>query len=722
MSIKPVKTIIFHDNFNLLKEEIKNYFIKVYKRYESLFECLTEKAYYKRADPLRHPLIFYYGHTATFYINKCIVSNILTNKDRIDPYIESTLAIGVDEMSWDDKLHDRDNWPTVERVKEYREKVFNTVLNIINNLPLTSPITFNSPWWIIMMGIEHENIHLETSTMLVRHLPVELLIQKNEWSSLCPTIDSSSSSSLSVSNNYLVKIDGGSVKLGRSVNNPTKYGWDNEFGEDSFEVEEFETSKFLVSNREFLKFVEDDGYLDHQYWTEDGKAYLKSFKDLTHPRFWKRDKETNNWCLRTLLKEIQMPWDWPVEVNYLEAKAFCNWKECRLLTEAEHKLLRDRYVTDSTEANHGLIHQSPCSIYEYNHTLLNDIVGNVWQWTESFMYPFQGFTVHPAYDDFTIPCFDNKHNLIKGSSWVSCGNEIEPESRYAFRQHFYQYAGFRYVKNDNSKSQSNLNIRMSKNINPYETDELVCQYIEFHYGQSYFNIDNYNKVCASEVIKFLGINNNNKKQFQKAIDIGCSVGRFTFELAKYCDNILGIDLSARFIQVCYNVRDYENCLPYVIPIEGDLKEYKRIYPIEIRNELGITDDDCNKINFLQKDACNLPLSEYNGYDLIFCGNLIDRLSDPKLFLETIHERIILNGLLVITSPYTWIETYTKKDNWIGGKKVDGEDETTLQRLETILSVNFKLIHKKDIEFVIRETKRKFQHTVSEMTIWQKIKM
>ena len=297
MSLKPIKTINFHNNYDLLKEEIKNYFIQVYKRYESLFECLTEKAYYKRADPLRHPLIFYYGHTATFYINKCIVSNILANNDRIDPYLESTLAIGVDEMSWDDKLQDRDNWPTVQRIKEYREKVFNTILNVINNLPLTSPILFNSSWWIIMMGIEHENIHLETSTMLVRQLPIELLLQKNDWSLLCPINDESFPNSY---NNNLVKIESGKVELGRSVNNPDKYGWDNEFGEDSFEIEEFETSKFLVSNREFLKFVEDDGYLQSKYWTEDGKAYLKSFKDLSYPRFWRKDKGTNKWYLRIL--------------------------------------------------------------------------------------------------------------------------------------------------------------------------------------------------------------------------------------------------------------------------------------------------------------------------------------------------------------------------------------------------------------------------------------
>ena len=187
----------------------------------------------------------------------------------------------------------------------------------------------------------------------------------------------------------LVKIESGKVKLGRSINNPDKYGWDNEFGEDLFEVEEFETSKFLVSNREFLKFVEDNGYLQTKYWTEDGQAYLKSFENLSYPRFWRRDKDTNKWYLRTLLKEIEMPWDWPVEVNYLEAKAFCNWKQFRLLTESEHRLLRDRYVTDTTEANHGLTHQSPCSIYKYIHGILNDIVGNVWQWTESYMYPFQ---------------------------------------------------------------------------------------------------------------------------------------------------------------------------------------------------------------------------------------------------------------------------------------------------------------------------------------------
>jgi hypothetical protein len=60
---------------------------------------VSDEAHFLRADTLRHPLIFYHGHTAAFYINKLISARVLKNTDRIDPDIESLVAIGVDEMS-----------------------------------------------------------------------------------------------------------------------------------------------------------------------------------------------------------------------------------------------------------------------------------------------------------------------------------------------------------------------------------------------------------------------------------------------------------------------------------------------------------------------------------------------------------------------------------------------------------------------------------------------
>jgi formylglycine-generating enzyme required for sulfatase activity len=74
-----------------------------------------------------------------------------------------------------------------------------------------------------------------------------------------------------------------------------------------------------------------------------------------------------------------------------------------------------------------------------------DVIGNVWQHTITPIYPFANFEMHPVYEDFTTPTFDERHDLIKGGSFISTGNEALYHSRYAFRRHFQQFAGFRYI-------------------------------------------------------------------------------------------------------------------------------------------------------------------------------------------------------------------------------------------------------------------------------------
>ena len=83
-----------------------------------------------------------------------------------------------------------------------------------------------------------------------------------------------------------------------------------------------------------------------------------------------------------------------------------------------------------------------------------------------------------------------------------------------------------------------------------------------------------------------------------------------------------------------------------------------------------------RVEFFQGDATNLK-PQFTGYDLILAANLLDRLYDPKRFLETIHQRLNLGGILVITSPYTWLEEFTKKENWLGGFRKGGEPCMTL---------------------------------------------
>jgi putative 4-mercaptohistidine N1-methyltranferase len=506
-----------------------------------------------------------------------------------------------------------------------------------------------------------------------------------------------------------VDIPAGSVRLGKGKEFPY-YGWDNEFGNHTADVAAFQAARYLVSNVEFLEFVQAGGYANDECWEQEGRGW-KNFADAYHPTFWARDGD--DWKLRLMLEEIPMPWDWPVEVNYHEAKAFCNWKKVltgqpvRLPTEDEwQRLYAQTGLAEIVEpaiapANIHLDHYaSSCPVNQFRQGELFDVVGNVWQWTETPIYPFDGFEVHRIYDDFTTPTYDNRHNIIKGGSWISCGNEALSSSRYAFRRHFFQHAGFRYVVSDTPVSQATA---------VYETDRLLSSYLEHHYGDDYYGVSNYMKVLAEVAIKSMF-----HKPAHKALDLGCAVGRASFELARHFDQVTGVDFSTRFIGLGAQMAK-NGLLRYTLVEEGELVSYKE----RRLADLGL-DGVCGKVEFFQGDACNLkPI--FTGYDLIFAANLIDRLYSPRKFLETVHERLNSGGILLIASPYTWLEEHTRREEWIGGFKKDGESFTTLDGLKVLLDTHFRLTEGPlEIPFVFRETRRKFQHSIMETTLWEKI--
>lgn len=683
-----------------VRQELLDYFVATFDRYEQLFEVLNgDQAFYKKPISLRHPLIFYLGHTATFFTNKLILAGLI--EKRINPRFESMFAVGVDEMSWDDVNEANYDWPSVEEVKAYRNEVREMVCGVIRNAPLKPPLDWRNPWWSIPMGIEHERIHLETSSVLIRQQELQYVRPHPAW----PPCRHNGPAP----RNDLVLIPPGPVTLGKNKADPY-YGWDNEFGAHTVEIQEFKASRYLVSNGEFMEFIEAGGYTNDSLWEEEGRSW-KDFSHARHPSFWVRD--AGAWKLRLLLEEIPMPWDWPVEVNYHEAKAFCNWKKIssgqpvRLPTEDEwHRLLDLSAVTEVPAdrphaANLHLDHwASSCPVTQFRHGELYDVVGNVWQWTETPIYPFDGFEVHPLYDDFTTPTFDDRHNLFKGGSWISCGNESQHTSRYAFRRHFFQHAGFRYVVADAPATVS---------TSRYETDKMLSEYAEFHYGDDYFGVPNYAKSMAELAIRAMGA-----KPARKALDLGCATGRASFELARHFDHVTGIDFSTRFIGLAIHLAD-EGVLRYTIVDEGELMFYKERKLTDL-NLAGMQ----NKVEFFQGDACNLkPI--FSAYDLILAANLIDRLYSPAKFLETVHERLNPGGLLVIASPYTWLEEHTKKEEWIGGFKKDGESLTTLDGLKQRLGRHFRLLQgPQEVPFVIRETSRKFQHSLAEATVWEKI--
>ncbi len=699
---------LFGDDPEAKREEIRRYFHDTYDTFESLFALLAdEDAFYLRPEPLRHPHIFYYGHTAVFFINKLILAKLI--EGRLDEKMESIFAVGVDGMSWDDLNEKHYDWPSVQAVRSYRQKVRESVDRLITTLPLQLPITWESPWWVILMGIEHERIHIETSSVLIRQTDIGRVQSSPAW----PCAQKFAVRPEDAPRNELLDVPGGRVRLGKSKNFDY-YGWDNEYGRHEATVGDFKASKYLVTNAEFLPFVQEGGYNEKRWWDDEGWAW-RSYTKAEHPIFWIPRKDGYDY--RALTQIMPMPWDWPVDLNCLEARAFCRWlsektgRNLRLPSEDEWMRLRDfSGVADVPEwpakapANIGLEHYaSACAVTQFRHGDFYDVIGNLWQWTDTPIYPFEGFEVHPIYDDFTVPTFDGRHNLIKGGSFASSGNEMLRSARYAFRRHFFQHAGLRYVESGVKEAP----MAQDGSGLSYESDIQVSQYCEFGWGASYFGVENFPQTCAKICIEA-----SRGKERRKALDIGCAIGRSTLELATAFQRVTGLDFSARFIQAAETIRPAGK-IRYTISVEGELREQ---HEVSLPQRLG---DVADRVAFWQADACNLN-PRFTDYDLVFAGNLIDRLYDPAKFLRDITQRILPGGLLVLASPYTWLEAYTPKEKWLGGYiDENGESVTTLEGLKRHLEPGFRLLQTRDIPFVIRETARKFQHSVAQMTIWEK---
>lgn len=242
----------------------------------------------------------------------------------------------------------------------------------------------------------------------------------------------------------------------------------------------------------------------------------------------------------------------------------------------------------------------------------------------------------------------------------------------------------------------------------YETDALASQYCDAHYGPVHLGVPNLAVTCAEIALEVM-----QGRTKGHALDLGCAVGRSAFELARGgFKQVTGLDFSTRFFRLATRMRD-EGYLRYTLPEEGEIVSFHEIG----LKDLGL-DAVSGQVHFYQGDACNLP-DKFSCYDLVLATNLIDRLYSPRKFISTIHERINPGGLLIITSPYTWLEEYTKKDEWLGGYREAGEPVWTLDGLKDLLAPHFRMVGEpQEVPFVIRETRRKFQHNLAELTVWE----
>ncbi len=243
----------------------------------------------------------------------------------------------------------------------------------------------------------------------------------------------------------------------------------------------------------------------------------------------------------------------------------------------------------------------------------------------------------------------------------------------------------------------------------YETDRAVSEYLLFHYASQDeimpytfgpVNALNYPVRCVVECLDAALLPSG-----ARALDLGCAVGRSTFELARMCRDVVGVDYSQRFIDTANEMKN-KGSISYQRTDEGN-----KFTELTAKLPDGV---DTDRVNFLQGDAMNLP-DDLGKFDVVVAANLVDRLEDPKKFLNALAGLMNPGGQLVLASPYTWLEEYTPIENWLGG--ADNDSPTTIDALTAELADSFVNVRELNLPFLIREHARKFQWSVAHGTIW-----
>ncbi len=234
------------------------------------------------------------------------------------------------------------------------------------------------------------------------------------------------------------RVPGGTFTLGAAPR-AEPFIHDNEKWAHAVDVRGFAIAKAPVTQSQFADFVSAGGYGQERYWSEEGWRWRES-SNAEHPVYWRR--APGGWERRDFDRWVPLEPDRPViHVNWYEAEAFCQFAERRLPTEAEWELAasgesnrselsrrRRRFPwggepPSSSRANLDGERLGCVDVGAFpegdSAFGCRQMIGNVWEWTESAFMPYPGFAADP-YKDYSEPWFGT-HKVLRGGCWASRG-------------------------------------------------------------------------------------------------------------------------------------------------------------------------------------------------------------------------------------------------------------------------------------------------------------
>lgn len=340
--------------------------------------------------------------------------------------------------------------PSVEEVYTYRHYVNDAMYELLSNEKLCTEELINK----VILGCHHEQQHQELFFTDLKY----------SWfqNPLYPVYAHQSQKHVTnenkVTNNNnrdsWLEINSDLYEVGFNKNGSSSlldsFSFDNELPQHKQYLHDVSLSQYLVTNAEYLMFMEDDGYNLSELWLSDAWAALQNLPCKHSPLYWV--EQDGQWFEYSLQGLQPLNLEQPVcHLSAYEADAFARWKDCRLPTEFEWEVFAK--LTDSQAENtthndgNGQFLESEQYHPTAEQTNAPVAMGKLWQWTSSAYSPYPGFkTAAGAIGEYNGKFMCNQL-VLRGGSCVTSKSHY----RHSYRNFFYppdqwQFTGLRLAK------------------------------------------------------------------------------------------------------------------------------------------------------------------------------------------------------------------------------------------------------------------------------------
>jgi ergothioneine biosynthesis protein EgtB len=312
--------------------------------------------------------------------------------------------------------------PTVAEVYRYRAHI-DRAMSELFSLMLVAPDLAN----LISLGLHHEQQHQELLLTDIKHILALNPLHPIYREDLAPVVGTSSSTF------QWLEYPGGLQSIGHQGD---EFAFDNETPRHQTYLQDYKLANRLVTNGEYLEFIQAGGYRESKYWLAEGWMTVQT-QQWQYPLYW--EQIDGEWWIMTLGGLRRLDLQEPVcHVSFYEADAYATWQGKRLPTEAEWEVATVNMPQVGNFLDSDLLHPAPAS----NN---NDrFFGDVWEWTQSAYLPYPGFQItEGAIGEYNGKFMCNQM-VLRGGSCVTSANHIRSTYRNFFPPSArWQFSGIR---------------------------------------------------------------------------------------------------------------------------------------------------------------------------------------------------------------------------------------------------------------------------------------